>query len=57
MTPTMIMFVIDALLKYGPDAARAVQKIFTTPEPTREDWESLFSVAQKKYEDYTKHPN
>lgn len=43
-----------ALVKYGPQMARALYEIFSKPTPTKEDWDKVFAMAEKPYEDYTK---
>lgn len=42
------------LLKYGPGVARGVAGIFAKPTHTLEDWEKIFKLTEKSYEDYTK---
>ena len=53
MTPAALL-IAEALLKYGPGAARALATLFSKPEPTLADWEVVFKVTEKTYEDYTK---
>lgn len=51
MTPEMIVLIVQVLIKYGPDAAAAIQKLFQTAAPTQADWDELFSKV-KSFEDY-----
>ena len=50
MTPAEI--IAAALIKYGPALARALVEIFQTTAPTPEQWEKVFSLASKPYEEY-----
>ena len=43
-----------ALVKYGPALARALVAIFQVANPTSEQWEQVFAVAQKSYDEYVK---
>ena len=49
---TMIEIIAAALIKYGPQVARALYDIFTKPAPTAEDWNKVFDMAEKSYDDY-----
>ena len=51
MNPTTV-FIVQALLKYGPALASALVEIFQKETPTREDWDKVFALAEKSYEDY-----
>ena len=42
------------LVKYGPSAARALVALFQKAEPTVQDWEAVFSLCEKSYDDYVK---
>ena len=53
MNPTVLL-IAKALLDYGPAVARALAEIFQKPNPTLEDWEKVFAVSEKSYEDYVK---
>lgn len=58
MDPATISLIIGALLKYGPDAAEAIRNLFKKTNPTLEDFDPIFALARKSYEDYTRpHPN
>lgn len=49
------ILVIQVLLKYGPDAAQSVQRMFAAgKEPTQAEWDALFSKALKPYDQYIK---
>ena len=43
-----------ALVKYGPMLAKSLYEIFSTKEPSKEQWDAVFALAEKSYEDYTK---
>jgi hypothetical protein len=51
MNPTVII-IAEALMKYGPSVARALVEIFKKDDPTAEDWEKVFALAEKSYDDY-----
>lgn len=55
MTPAAILLIAEILLKYGPSVARQFQALFTknTP-PTQHEWDAIFAMAEKSYEDYVK---
>ena len=47
------LFIIEALLRYGPGLARELVKIFSRQtDPTLEEWEQIFVIAQKSYDEY-----
>jgi hypothetical protein len=46
----------QALIKYGPEVARQLVALFGQKEVTLTDWEKVFSLAEKSYDDYVK-PN
>ena len=48
------LLIAQALIKYGPAAARAIAALFKKDEPTMEDWEKVFAIAEKSYDDYVK---
>lgn len=50
----IIEIIASALIKYGPAAAKALYEIFTKPAPTDADWNKVFDLAEKSYEDYVK---
>jgi len=52
MTQTEI--ILMALVKYGPNLAKAIYDIFNKPRPTAEDWNAIFALAKQPYESYTK---
>lgn len=45
-----------ALVKYGPALARSLMDILSKPTPTPADWEAVFKLAEKSYEDYVRKP-
>lgn len=54
MTKEIAILIIQALLKYGPAAARSIRDILSKDQPTPEDWERVFASVDKSYDDYTK---
>lgn len=50
----MTEIIMLALVKYGPGFARQVHALFQKKEVTKADWEALFVLAEKSYEDYVK---
>lgn len=51
---SIVEIIALALVKYGPQVARAIYDIFNKPSPTQEDWDKVFAMAEKSYEDYVK---
>jgi hypothetical protein len=54
MTSQQIMLIVELMLRYGPSLARAVQQIFQKQNPTQADWDAVFALADKSYDDYIK---
>ena len=56
MNPTVLL-IVQALIQYGPEAAKAIQALFaqTTP-PTQAQWDALFATVQPLYAGSTTHP-
>lgn len=54
MSPALIEIIALALVKYGPAMARALMELFSKPTVTLADWDKVFALAEKSYEDYTK---
>ena len=50
------ILIAQALLKYGPAVARGIAELFEKPNPTLADWEKVFVLAEKSYDDYVKTP-
>ena len=48
------ILIAQALLKYGPVLARELVLLFSKETFTLEDWETVFKVSTKSYEDYVK---
>lgn len=46
--------IIQYAIRYGLPAARALIELFSIAEPTVADWEKLFAISEKSYEDYVK---
>jgi hypothetical protein len=53
MNTEIALLIGQALVKYGPTMARALAALFMKDEPTLEDWEKVFALAEKPYEAYT----
>lgn len=52
-----VELIIWALLKYGPNMAIAIQKLFTVESPTDAQWKALWDLAlNPTYEDYVRPP-
>lgn len=43
-----------ALVKYGPTLARELVNLFQVENPSIDDWNKLFALADKSYDDYVK---
>lgn len=54
MSEALIILILQAAMKYGPDAGRAIVAICTKANPTKEDWENVFVFITKSYDDYVK---
>lgn len=54
MSEALIILILQAAVKYGPDAGRAIVAIFTKTNPTKDDWENVFVLMEKSYDDYVK---
>ena len=52
MDPVTISLIVGALIRYGPSLAREIQLLFTKKEVTQEDWDKVFSLAEKSYDSY-----
>lgn len=50
----MTEIILLALVKYGPGFAREVYAMFQKANPAPADWEALFKLAEKTYEDYVR---
>ena len=46
--------ILEALVKYGPAVARAITELFKKETITADDWNKVFDLAEKSYEDYIK---
>jgi hypothetical protein len=55
MNIAIATLILEALLRYGPEFARQLVTLFskTTP-PNAAEWEVLFKLAEKSYDDYTR---
>lgn len=52
MNTEVALLIGQALVKYGPTVARALAALFLKDEPTLDDWENVFALAEKPYEAY-----
>lgn len=52
MNPTAIILIGEILLKYGPIVAQQWQKIFSKEKPTDADWEAIWALTYKSYDQY-----
>ncbi len=52
MTPEIAILIAQMLVKYGPAVAREVKLLLQKKDPTLEDWEKVFALAEKPYEAY-----
>jgi hypothetical protein len=52
LSPEIILLIGNILLKYGPAVARQIKALFEKDDPTVEDWEAVFALAEKSYDDY-----
>ena len=44
------ILILELCLKYGPEFAKLAQQLVTKKEPTQEDWNSLWAIASKSYD-------
>jgi hypothetical protein len=56
MTPQLAALIIQVLLKYGPSVAQAITEILHKQDPTLEDWNKVFALSRKTYDDYVAVP-
>ena len=54
MTPAIAALLLEALIKYGPAVAIEINALFKKTVITPEDWDRVFALCAKTYEDYTK---
>jgi len=52
MNLTLAALILEAGLKWGPAAARALIEIFGKTEITVADWEKVFASIDKSYDEY-----
>jgi hypothetical protein len=49
----LAILITSALVKYGPDVAASIQRMFATgQEPTQAEWDVLFAKASKSYDQH-----
>lgn len=51
-TLEIALLIGQALMKYGPDVARQIQLLFTKTNPTAADWEAVFALSEKTYDQF-----
>lgn len=56
MDPATIALIISYTIKFGIPAGQALVKLFRTPNPTDADWDAMFALSQKSYDDYINGP-
>lgn len=54
MTPAIAALILQALITYGPTVARSLNELFKKETITPEDWDKIFVLIEKSYEDYTR---
>jgi hypothetical protein len=54
MSVAIAGLILEALVKYGPTVARSINDIFKKTEITPEDWDKVFALADKSYDEYVK---
>lgn len=52
MEPSLAFIVIQALVKYGPEAAKAIRDMLKRNTFTDQEFDALFVVIEKPGEDY-----
>ena len=54
MNPAIVMLIVEAFIKYGPQLAMKLVELFEKQTVTKEDFDNVFKLAEKSYEDYTR---
>lgn len=54
MSPAIAALILQALITYGPTVAKQINDIFKKTEITPADWDKVFAVIEKSYDDYVK---
>lgn len=54
MSPQLITLILQALITYGPVVTKEIVNLFKKQNPTLEDWDKIFDMAAKSYDDYVK---
>ena len=54
MNVQISVLILEALVKFGPSAARAIADLFRKDTITAADWDKVFDLAEKSYESYIK---
>jgi hypothetical protein len=52
MNAQIAVLVLEALVKFGPAAARAITDLFRKDTISSDDWNKVFDLAEKSYESY-----
>jgi hypothetical protein len=56
MPPALITLIIQEALTNGPKLARQIVELWHKGDPTKEDWEKLFSATENRTYDQIVHP-
>jgi hypothetical protein len=46
------IIIAELLLRYGPEVAQRFQVIFATPTPTPAQWDEVWALSRKSFDDY-----
>jgi hypothetical protein len=46
------IIIAELLLRYGPDVAQKFQAIFATQAPTQAQWDEVWALSRKSFDDY-----
>jgi hypothetical protein len=46
------IIIAELLLRYGPDVAQKFQTIFATQSPTQAQWDEVWALSKKSFDDY-----
>jgi hypothetical protein len=48
------ILIAQALVKYGPEVAEGLARLFEVRKPTLEEWGVVFELARKPYAEYVR---
>lgn len=46
------IIIAELLLRYGPEVASKMQAIFATQTPTQAQWDEVWALSRKTFDDY-----